>query len=366
MHCGLDFRLRTFAWGAGLVVTLATADASAATWGSFDSTRINYDEGCLSCPANATFASLITANGDTIAADTTQLTAVYLGGIDVFYTSMLSGKSGSLNAAEQTALQAWIAEGGTLIVSVEAIPEQMVGPAYDTFTSDYGVTAFMPTNGSGSGSPLVAHPIVAGVTTYEWNLGAHFTVGADALVLGEGAAGQPFLAVLEPSSDFCEGGRIAVVGDHNIFNDGLIESVDNTTLASNLIAWAATPEPPCDAMGSSGGSSSDSGGSSSDSAGTTAGVSGTSGDDTTGGAGTGAASTGGPGLDSTGAAAGDDTTDSGSPPMDGDSSSGAADGTGGGDGSASDGGGCRVGGDPVAWWALALLGLFVRRRRPCR
>ena len=55
---------------------------------------------------------------------------------------MLSSNTGDLSAAEQTALQAWIEGGGTLIVTAEFVTALGIGPAYETFTSVYGVTNY--------------------------------------------------------------------------------------------------------------------------------------------------------------------------------------------------------------------------------
>ncbi len=354
--------------------------ASAAVWGSFDLTRINYDEGCLTCSANSQLAGLIEANGDTLAASTNNLSAFYLDGVDVFYTSMLSGATGSLSMGEQANLAEWIEGGGTLIVTAEFIPKFMVGPAYETFTASYGVTNYAVGNGSGSAAPIAVHPIVAGVNTYAWNLEASFDVGPDALVLGNGAMGVPFIAVLEPDTDFCEGGRILVFGDHNTFNDGLIETEDNTLLADNMIDWAANPPAPCAGAGT--GTSGDTGsstgggegpstddGTSSD-GGTSTGSNGTTGSaDSTGGV-TGSPDDDGPGPmpDSSGGGEGEgegegDTSGVTTMPGGSDGADASGDGTGGSGGSSSDEGGCRVGGGPLpATWGWLLAVLAWRRR----
>lgn len=369
-----------------ILACLTVADtASAAVWGSFDATRINYDDGCLTCNANTQLAGLIEANGDTLAAPTNNLSAVYLDGIDVFYTSMLSGMTGSLSVGEQANLAAWIEGGGTLIVTAEFIAKFMVGPAYETFTAPYGVTNYAAGNGTGAAGPIAAHPIVAGVSAYSWNLGATFDVGPDALVLGNGAIGVPLIAVLEPDTDFCVGGRILVVGDHNVFNDGLIEADDNTLLADNVIDWAASPPPPCAGMGTgtdtgsgtdtgtstggSEGSSTDGGTSTEGGTSTTNGGGTTASADTTGGA-TGDSSDDGPGpMPDSSDGDGDGDGDNGATsngvttmPAGGDSTDASGDGTGGSAGSSSDDGGCRVGGDAVPTWGLLLVVLAWRRR----
>ena len=78
--------------GAGLA--LFPAAASAATWGSFDTSRMAYAAGALEGSAHDDLRQLIADAGDTVATGTDTLTADYLDGVDVFYTGMLSGGTG--------------------------------------------------------------------------------------------------------------------------------------------------------------------------------------------------------------------------------------------------------------------------------
>ena len=73
-------------------------------WGSFDTTRINYAFGTLNGSAHVALRGIIAANSGSVAAGAPTLTAGYLGGVDVFYTSLLSTTTGVLSGAEQTAL----------------------------------------------------------------------------------------------------------------------------------------------------------------------------------------------------------------------------------------------------------------------
>ena len=119
--------------------------ASAGTWGSFDTTRINYAGGVLSNgDAHDDIRAILTTKGQNIVDGTPTLTADYLGGVDIFYTSLLDTTDGILSAAEQIALQDWIAAGGTLIVTAEANR----GAHYNSFLSFYGASepgcSFLP------------------------------------------------------------------------------------------------------------------------------------------------------------------------------------------------------------------------------
>jgi hypothetical protein len=221
-------------------IALSAAAHSQTVWGSFDATRVNYAGGVLSNGASHTMMrNVITGTGATIAASTPTLTAAYLSGVDVFYTSLLADPDGALSAGEQTDLQNWIAGGGTLIVTADIFPTA----AYNSFTSVYGVT-YSSISNTGTGNVTAAHPITTGVSTYAYTTNAGLTYGANAMALGDDGFGNDYILVMEPGTGFNVGGRIAVFADHNMFADSFIGSNDNTLLATNLANWAAVvPEP---------------------------------------------------------------------------------------------------------------------------
>jgi len=222
------------------VLALSATTAGACVWGSFDATRINYAAGPLTGTAHSQLRAIIEANGGTIAPATPTLTASYLSGVDVFYTSLLSTSTGVLSSAEQDALHEWIAGGGTLVVTADIFPL----PAYESFTAYYGVTDYTALSNNANGYPVADHPLTQGVTVYHYITESTFTYGADALLLGDNGFGSPFLIVLEPDTGFDAGGRIAVYGDHNMFTDSYIADQDNVQLATDLATWAcAGPVP---------------------------------------------------------------------------------------------------------------------------
>ncbi|MBD3369592.1 hypothetical protein GF402_04425 [Candidatus Fermentibacteria bacterium] len=112
--------------------------------------------------------------------------------------------------------------------------------AYESFTSNYGVTNYTSISGSGDGYPVASHPITDGVTSYFFMTECTFTYGSDALLLGDNGSGSDFMIVMEEGTGFTEGGRILVLGDHNILTNTYIGSSDNTVLANNIAAWAAS------------------------------------------------------------------------------------------------------------------------------
>jgi len=220
-----------------LALALAPTSASAAVWGSFDASRVNYEGGVLSVgEEHDQLRALITANGDSLAAGTPTLTANYLDGVDIFYTSLLNTNAAVLSNDEQAALASWVNAGGTLIVSADIFPLRF----YESFTTQFGITGYVNTMGA-SATPVVDHPLTVGVTSLSVITQSAFTYGDDALMVYQADDGNVFMIVLEPDTGFCSGGRILVLGDHNLFTDSSINLADNTLGAQNMVEWAADP-----------------------------------------------------------------------------------------------------------------------------
>ncbi|MCH9680313.1 MAG: hypothetical protein K0V04_02680 [Deltaproteobacteria bacterium] len=233
---------------AGLGLMVASGSADAASWGSFDETRIAYSTGALTGDAHSELRALIMENNDEVAAPTGELTAEYLAGVDVFYTAMLSdgtgptaGELGTLSLTEQMALQDWIASGGTLVVNPDSNGFGGPWPAvYDTVASDYGVENYAFVPGPGEGEPFAVHPLTQGVTSYSLDGSARFDFPAEGELIGTAISDtDPLLVVFEPASGFVEGGRMLFVADHNALTDNLIAELDNQVLATNIVQWAA-------------------------------------------------------------------------------------------------------------------------------
>lgn len=237
--------MRWLAYALGITaVAAAPATVEAATWGSFDSSRINYPEGCLTCSANTMLHAEIEAAGDTVATPTALLDDAYLSGVDVFYTSLLSSVTGELSPLEQLALATWVEEGGTLIVTAETFSGPLAD-AYNSYTAPFGVTNYLIGSGITTGQPTAVHPVTQNVALYTYNLESVFDEGPFGFQIGDNGVGENFMTVLEPDTGFCLGGRILVIGDHNMFTDGMYATTDNEVLAANIVAWAGSAfDPP--------------------------------------------------------------------------------------------------------------------------
>ncbi len=234
--------MRRWLWILPCVVLLSgtVAVSQACVWGSFDATRINYESGTLNGAAHSVLRGIITGQGNTVAPGTPTLTAEYLAGVDVFYTSLLSTATGVLSTAEQIALHDWITNGGTLIVTADIFPL----PAYESFTAYYGVTGYQNIGEDANGTPVAQHPITQGVGSFYYMTQSTFSYGSDALLLAVDAFQRNFLIVMEPGTGFDAGGRIVVVADHNMFTDSFIGEADNLVLATNIVSWAnCEPQP---------------------------------------------------------------------------------------------------------------------------
>ncbi|MCB9871793.1 MAG: hypothetical protein H6837_18205, partial [Planctomycetes bacterium] len=204
-------------------------------WGSFDGTRLNYAGGQLATGSYGTLRSEIARFGGTLRPPTAVLTAAYLAQCDVFFTSALStAANASLTAAEQSALQGWVANGGRLVVTGDIVANAF----YNDFTAWLGVT-FSGSSGSNNGKPVAPtvtdHPVTRGVTAYaHWAVGL-FTHTTATRLLGKNAEGSAFLVVHEPTA--AVKGRAVVLGDHNLLTDPYVNQFDNSVLARNIAYW---------------------------------------------------------------------------------------------------------------------------------
>ena len=100
------------AWLVLLVASGLPTQTSAAVWGGFDVSRVNYPQAELSTgEVYGMLRGVLAGEGHVVAEGTSVLDADDLAGIDVFFTSLLADDGGSLTAAEQADLYAWLAAG---------------------------------------------------------------------------------------------------------------------------------------------------------------------------------------------------------------------------------------------------------------
>jgi hypothetical protein len=223
------------------VAPVAPVAQSNCVWGGFDASRINYAGGVIATgTAHVNLRTVIQNNGGALAPPTPTLTAAYLATVQVFYTSLLVNNANAvLSPAEQAALQTWVAGGGTLIVTGDIFAL----PGYDSFTSPYGVTGWRTISACATGGTaadvVAVHALTVGITTPRYCTNSTFTYPATArLLVDDGTTDNPFMVVMEPATGHTTGGRIVVLGDHNLFADAFIVNGDNMAFATNLVRWA--------------------------------------------------------------------------------------------------------------------------------
>jgi len=234
--------------GGLLLTALPMRSADAASWGSFDISRMAYSAGTLNGTVHSELRTLIGDNDDEIAPTTGTLTPEYLATVDVFYTGMLSdgtgpsaGELGTLSLDERAALSDWLVAGGTLVITADS--NGFDGPfpiVYESWLADYGVSDFSFVFEPGVGQPVVVHPITEGINAYSLDGTVSFTYPAEGEILGTAVAAEdPLIVVFEPATGFVQGGRILVFSDHNALTDGFIGDLDNLALAQNIVEWAS-------------------------------------------------------------------------------------------------------------------------------
>ena len=148
---------------SGLLAALALGGTAQTVWGGFDNSRVVTNPAVFKTGIwNAPFRDVISAQGGQFADPTPELTAQWLEGVDVFYTSQLHADTGALSSAEKLALADWVAAGGTLIVTAD-----VSAPAgYQTFTSAYGVVNYAHIASSFSTPIVEAHAITDGLSSF--------------------------------------------------------------------------------------------------------------------------------------------------------------------------------------------------------
>jgi hypothetical protein len=223
--------------GAVCLGTAAKASASPVTIGSFGPARINCGGCDLEFGSSYTgLRTTLSGRGDSIVSIAT-LSAASLAGVDVFYTSLLSISTGSLSAAEQAALVAWVAAGGTLFSAGDV---SIWRPAYNTFLSPFGITEVADAVGGPAIVVAGPNPITNGpngsFASFNFNTGSTFAGTFTTLATN---GGLPFLV----QQNFGLG-QIVAVGDFNLFQDSL-RGPNELALFLNTLdsAGAAAPVP---------------------------------------------------------------------------------------------------------------------------
>lgn len=201
--------------GAVLTVCLMVSNAAqAAVIGGFsvgDSRSFSsysiIDGGSFGALRNAALGA-----GHTLSAINGPFTSGYLNGIDVFFTGIVAidGNPINLSTAEQSALTAWVAAGGTLFVVGE-------NSSFDSNVNKFLNLFSMNLDGSSSATGTwnaIADPLLGGIspgTSVGFSSGGGPITGSGITALATGSLGTVV------ASKTVGSGRIVATGDGNMF-----------------------------------------------------------------------------------------------------------------------------------------------------
>ncbi len=223
----------------GLLLLAASVPAAALTVGGFDGARGGSNN---AFGAGAVRERITACFPEASFVGTQTLTPAYLAGIDLLLIDAVRDPSAPitpLNASEQGALSAFVEGGrGAYLVSENS----SFSTASNSFLSPFGIAASSAFGGGIVFAPITDHasfPLVTDgpfgtVGSYRGGAVGGFSAVGLATVLGtwsgSAANGQP--AVLARSAIGAGGGRIVVVGDHEIAN-----TPDNVALLLNTVLF---------------------------------------------------------------------------------------------------------------------------------
>jgi hypothetical protein len=223
-----------------LIVLIASfgivSPAPASVWGSFNASRVLSGRSLLSSVHDG-MRERIELAGGSFAVPANTVTEAYLAGVDVFYTGPVADGIGDVSNEEQQALSNWVAAGGSLIITVDIHSWQSAG---DRILSPFnGAISQEGVWSDDYAYPIGLHPIIDGIDRIRVGTPIGLIAGADTQPLALHGRDDMLVAmVLDSSTGYQARGRVAIFGDHNLFDDGRI--MENIPLTDNLIAWALT------------------------------------------------------------------------------------------------------------------------------
>ena len=144
-----------------------------------------------------------------------------------------------LSSAEQDAVQTWVSDGGTLIITADISREAV----YLAFAAPYGVTSFTNTSNNAA-TPNGSHQLLGGVSSIAYQDGVYFSLNLTeplSVLAVTSSTAEPWMLVQEVCGESNGLGRVLIVGDHNLFTDTYIGNADNVRFLQNIIVWAQTP-----------------------------------------------------------------------------------------------------------------------------
>lgn len=221
-----------------MIVLAAALPAGATVWGAFDPSRTYSGRG-LYHDDHDRFRDRIDARGGSLAPGAVILNDAYLSTIEVFYTGPLTDGASDLMPTEQAALRDWVMGGGSLIVTTDIGSSVSSG---DSILSLFGgAMSDDPIWSDAYATAVGTHPITHGVSRIAVGTPLPMAPGPDMEVLALHGRDDAIIAMVLDSGHAASGrGRVAMFGDHNMFDD--VRLTQNEQLVDQLITWAI-PEP---------------------------------------------------------------------------------------------------------------------------
>ena len=207
---------------------LITSTASAAnTWGSLDSSRLQSASDEFTTSSNHSgFRGKITGAGDTIAAPTSSITAAYLSGVDVFFTSMMSAAP---SGTELTDLSAWVSGGGICIVTCNDTNRTQT---VSTF-AQFGIEAY-PGGHDGLAFSFGGHALVAGVNDLPFTNNSDLYTNDFTMAW---LAGNNWEETIALANENVGSGMALALATNDVWLNGA--AADALIFQDNVVAWAS-------------------------------------------------------------------------------------------------------------------------------
>jgi Domain of unknown function (DUF4350) len=147
----------------------------------------------------------------------------------------ISNYNSPYTPAEVAAIQTFVGLGGGLLVMAENtdLPNN-VGPVAQAFGTTTEVFYLDPLDYYFNN--FAAHPIFAGISQLYYRAGGALNGGGLTPAVAFGPAGEE--VVTAASAD-----RVVILGDSNLFSNGLFDTADNRAFARNVFAWLCSGNP---------------------------------------------------------------------------------------------------------------------------
>jgi len=228
-------------WGALLPAAPAAAPGKRVLWDLTHGVYLNYE------PAGrfSRAARILFAEGFGVHTTTTSVASVNLSNWDILVVGIGSCVNGPYTAAEVSAIQAFVSNGGGLLVLGD---NPSVWPDHiDPITQAFGTTTAVADIDPDDlfFSSFAPHPIFQGINQIYYR-------AAGELDGSPPSSEVAFTSLSEPVVNVVNGLRVVITGDINVFDNTYINNADNVPFLLNVFHYlgsGGTPQPAAPAGG---------------------------------------------------------------------------------------------------------------------